>query len=315
MRHLIQQFRTCLPTDSVASDGERSARRAFLYGGCVVLLVFGWPLWDLLRLSIGNSFYSHLPLLPFISLYVYGQLGVVIRYRTERPRPVSIVTAIASLALLLVWVARKAGCIGLPRDEALALAIAGVLFAVATLALAFFTRETLRASVAPLGFLLFLIPLPNGVVEAIEVFLQHGSAQAAGLLFQLSSTPALHNGLVFDLPGISLQVAPECSGIRSSLVLFITSILAGVLFLGRPWKIAILAGAVIPLGILRNGFRIFVIGELCARIGPEMIKSWIHHSGGPIFFVLSLIPLFALLWFLKWFGSKKQPTTSNNLSR
>src|SRR5262249_56535760 len=34
-------------------------------------------------------------------------------------------------------------------------------------------------------------------------------------------------GLVFDLPGFSLEVAPECSGIHSTLVLFITSLLAG----------------------------------------------------------------------------------------
>ena len=51
----------------------------------------------------------------------------------------------------------------------------------------------------------------------------------------------------------------------------------------------------IPLGLLRNGFRVFTIGELCVHIGPQMINSPIHHKGGPIFFVLSLIPLFILL--------------------
>ena len=40
---------------------------------------------------------------------------------------------------------------------------------------------------------------------------------------------------------------------------------------------------VIPLGILRNGFRIFVIGMLCVHIGPYMINSKIHRQGGPSF--------------------------------
>mgnify|MGYP003908365983 CR=1 FL=1 len=35
------------------------------------------------------------------------------------------------------------------------------------------------------------------------------------------------DGLVFKLPGIEMQVAQECSGIRSSLVLFITGLVAG----------------------------------------------------------------------------------------
>jgi hypothetical protein len=30
-----------------------------------------------------------------------------------------------------------------------------------------------------------------------------------------------------------------------------------------------------------------------------MINSFIHHQGGPIFFALSLIPLFLLLWWLR----------------
>jgi len=51
--------------------------------------------------------------------------------------------------------------------------------------------------------------------------------------------------------------------------------------------------------LLRNGFRILVISWLCVEIGPHMIESFIHHRGGPIFFGLSLIPLFAILWFLR----------------
>ena len=60
----------------------------------------------------------------------------------------------------------------------------------------------------------------------------------------------------------------------------------------------ILAAAVIPLALLRNGFRVFVIGELCVRVSPDMIDSWVHKQGGPFFFALSLIPFSILLYFL-----------------
>jgi exosortase/archaeosortase family protein len=82
-------------------------------------------------------------------------------------------------------------------------------------------------------------------------------------------------------------------------VLLIVSLVAGRLFLRSPWKRTVLALAIIPLALLRNGFRVFVIGELCTHVGPEMINSPIHHRGGPLFFALSLIPFFLLLFYLR----------------
>jgi exosortase/archaeosortase family protein len=110
--------------------------------------------------------------------------------------------------------------------------------------------------------------------------------------------PFLRAGQIFQLPNITLEVAQECSGIRSSLVLFITSILAANLFLNTTWRRLALVAIVIPLGILRNGFRILVIGLLCVHVGPQMIHSVIHRRGGPLFFVLSLVPLLLFLWLL-----------------
>jgi exosortase/archaeosortase family protein len=119
--------------------------------------------------------------------------------------------------------------------------------------------------------------------------------------------------LVFQLPGMTLQIAPECSGIRSSIVLFITSLVAGHLFLRSPWKRATLTLAVIPLALLRNGFRVFVIGELCVHVGPHMIDSPIHHHGGPIFFALSLIPFSLLTFYLV--KSDRNPAQSKPLPK
>jgi exosortase/archaeosortase family protein len=65
------------------------------------------------------------------------------------------------------------------------------------------------------------------------------------------------------------------------------------------WNKTILASFVIVLGIARNAFRIFTLAQVCIHISPKMIDSPLHHRGGPIFFALSLIPLFLLLWYLR----------------
>jgi len=157
----------------------------------------------------------------------------------------------------------------------------------------------LREIAFPIAFLLFAVPFPNVMLEAIEHFLQHSSADVAFLLFTLSGMPVLRQDTHFQLPGFPLEVAPECSGIHSTLVLFITSFVAGYLFLKSTWRRAALTLFVIPLALIRNGFRILVIGQLCVRVSPEMINSYIHRKGGPIFFLLSLVPFILLLIVLQ----------------
>lgn len=157
----------------------------------------------------------------------------------------------------------------------------------------------MRALAFPVGLLIFIVPIPTFLMDWTTSFLQNGSALAAYGMFVLTGMPVAEDGLILHLPGMNLEVAPECSGIHSTLSLLITSLLAGYLFLRSPWKRALLSMAVVPLALLRNGFRIFTIGQLCVRIGPEMIHSYIHRRGGPIFFALSLIPLFLFLILLR----------------
>jgi exosortase len=151
----------------------------------------------------------------------------------------------------------------------------------------------------PLFFLAFMIPLPETAVDFLENASKEASAGVSNWLFLITGTPFLRTGTLFELPGITITVAKECSGIRSSLVLVITSLLAANMFLRTTWRRALLVAAVIPLGLLRNGVRILVISLLCVHIGPEMINSVIHRRGGPVFFALSLVPLFAMLWLFR----------------
>ena len=156
----------------------------------------------------------------------------------------------------------------------------------------------MRSAAFPLAYLIFMVPMPDAMVDALETASKYASAEAANLFFHLSGTPVLRAGTIFQLPNITIEVAQECSGIRSSWVLLMTSVLAANLFLKTQWRRFVLVVFIIPLAILRNGFRIFVIGVLCINLGPQMMHSVIHRRGGPLFFVLSLIPLLLLLWWL-----------------
>jgi exosortase len=166
--------------------------------------------------------------------------------------------------------------------------------------------RNLRTFLFPIAFLILTAPLPLALERGVESFLQHASAEASFVLLKLSGIPLLREGTIFILPGITLEVARECSGIHSTLVLFITAILAGQFFLRTTGGRITLAASVIVLGILRNAVRIFTLAQLTVHVDPNIIFSRLHRNGGPIFFAASLIPFFLLLWFLRKLEQRKR---------
>jgi exosortase C (VPDSG-CTERM-specific) len=265
----------------------------------ILIICFGRPLYDLGRYSLQSEFYSYIPLIPLISLYLIWLKRRSLALDSVPARRFALVPLLAGLAILAGygWAMHARWKSG--TDDYLALMTLSFLSFLLSGCFVFLGRETLRAIAFPVVFLIFAVPFPGFLQGWIERFLQHSSAEAAYVLFRMSATPIFRQGLVLKLPGFDLEVAPECSGIHSSLVLFLTSLIAGHLFLRAPWKRALLTLGVIPLAILRNGLRIFTIGQLCVRVSPDMINSYIHRHGGLIFFALSLIPLFLLLVLLR----------------
>ncbi len=92
-------------------------------------------------------------------------------------------------------------------------------------------------------------------------------------MFTLSGTPFLLEGNTFHLTGLNVELAEECSGIHSSLVLFMASFVAGAIFLRRSWSRITLVAVVIPLALLRNGFRVFSLTMLTLHVDPTVLDG------------------------------------------
>jgi exosortase C (VPDSG-CTERM-specific) len=273
--------------------------RNFAIATAILVLCFSLPLYDLMRLAATDNLYSYILLIPFISAYLAWLKKSDLSRHSEPARKLAGVFLAAGLAVIGgYWFAVSAHA-RLVQVDYLAWTILAFLLFLTSGCCLFLGQKNMRVLVFPVGFLIFMIPLPALLRHELETSLQFGSAAVAEWFFILTNSLYFRDGLFFQLPDITLEVAPECSGIHSSIALLITSVLAGHLFLRRPWKRVVLALVVIPLAVLRNGFRIFTIGELCVHIGPEMIKSPIHRHGGPLFFILSLIPFFLLLIYFR----------------
>jgi len=278
-------------------------------GACFVIVLLGafaQPLFVLLNYAARSDLYSYILLIPFVSAYL-----IYLR-RDQLPKnyvidlPVAIaflVTGVATLAF--TWWLDFAGRAPAGNARIILLTLS-FLCCLASGGFFFLGRDWMRAAAFPLAYLIFMVPMPDAMADALETASKYASAEVTNVLFHVTRTPFLRGGLIFQLPNITIEVAQECSGIRSSWVLFMTSILAANLFLKTPWRRLALIVVVIPLAILRNGFRILVIGLLCVNVGPQMIHSVIHRRGGPVFFMLSLVPFLLLLWLLRK-GERSEP--------
>ena len=284
-----------IPTDRLA---------LFAFSVCLLFAAFYQPLLSLVRFASSNDLNSHILLIPFVSAYLAWLNRNTLPSSSSPNRLLGLIAFAFSGAVLICY--RYVANADVAVNDQLTWQILAFVGCVLGVCLMCMGRATVKALAFPLGLLLFTVPLPSSAVAVIESFFQHTSATAAAVMFKFAGTPFFRDQTYFQLPGINLQVAPECSGIRSSIALFITSIVAGKLFLNSPYLRILFSLAVIPLSIFRNGVRIFTIGELCVHIGPHMIDSPIHHRGGPLFFAFSLIPFAILLLLLAKFERNKR---------
>jgi exosortase len=162
-----------------------------------------------------------------------------------------------------------------------------------------FGPSAFRRVLFPLCFLLWMVPLPEYALNWIVSLLQQGSAAAAHLLFLVAGVPVAQRGLLLHIPELTLEVAPECSSIRSSLMLLVTTMVLAHLLLRSFWRKALLVAVAIPVSVAKNGLRIFVLGMLGSRVDPSFLTGRLHRQGGIIYFLIALFAMGLLLWILR----------------
>ena len=128
-----------------------------------------------------------------------------------------------------------------------------------------------KSSSFALAFLLFTIPIPDTILNKIIYWLQAGSAAIADVLFNLSGAPVLREGFVFHLPKMSIEVAQECSGIRSSLALLILALLVAHFSFRAFWKKAVFICAGLAMMLVKNGIRIATLTLLANYVNPDFL--------------------------------------------
>lgn len=262
----------------------------------VCLAVYWAPLWELLRLALSVNTCSHILLIPFITI-------ALVLTSPQRPGPDARSSPGAAAAVFLTGIAVfgfswRFGS-WLSAGGALELIILSLVFLVWAGFLFLYGTQAFRSLLFPLLFLLFVVPLPQTLIDRCIYWLQAGSSEVTYLLFRMTGTPVFRRGFVFFVPQFTIEVAQECSGIRSSVALVITCLLAGYLFLRSTWARVALLLAAVPVLVIKNGVRIVTLTLLAIHVDPDFLSGNLHREGGFLFFVLGLLILWPVLWWLQ----------------
>ena len=260
-------------------------------------IVLWWrPLTTTVRLALENDAYTHILLiLPFACALIYQQYNCLKGVFQPNLALGSVLLIVAlALAGLAKWTMA-----GTASDLRLSVSILGLVISWVGNVVAFLGNRTSRLFLFPLCFLFLLVPFPDGVVAGMVDFLQHQSANAARIMFQVARVPVTQDGVMLSIPNLDIAVAQECSSIRSSLVLVVTTMFLAQLILRSWWRRLLLISLSVPLSVIKNGLRIFTIAELGTRVDPWFIDGPFHHQGGVIFLGIALFVIAILIWVLR----------------
>jgi exosortase len=228
--------------------------------------------------------YSHGFLIPFISLYLLWE-------RKDILKNIEVKSCFWGLPILVFGLFVLV--IGLVGAEYFTMRFS-MLIVITGLVLFLGGVKVLKAVALPLGYLVFMIPLPYIVYDSMAFPLKLFAAKNAVIMLQAMGVSVFREGNIIYLASTTLEVADACSGIRSLISLLALGV-ALAYFTHKSWvrRIGVVILAV-PIAIFVNVMRIVITGALAHFIDPELATGFFHEFSGFLMFGVAMAMLVAV---------------------
>lgn len=208
------------------------------------------------------------------------------RVALERPEPVLAGLALA-LGLVLHVVGRSQSFVALETLSLLPVSMGLVLLMGG--------RYLLRSLAFCHVFMLFLVPLPDSMVDGLMQPMKLAVSWVVEHVLWLAGYPVARSGVILSLPPYQLLVADACSGVTSLFMLEAV----GLLYLNlvhhtSALRNVTLALMIVPISFTANAIRILVLALVTHYYGDLVAGGLFHSLSGLILFVPALVLIIGL---------------------
>lgn len=262
----------------------KSHTTELLLAGMFILTYVPTFLWMWDRWFARDSYYSHGVLIPFVSGFLVWQMRDELARIEPKRSPLGMPLIMAGL---FIHVISSLFRVYFTSGFSMILVLAGaVLFLYGTAAF--------RKVIFPLGFLLFMMPVPLVVIANISFKMKIFAAQIATGLLNNIGLEAVRSGSVLKMQHAYVIVDDICSGLRSLISLTALGSIFAYWMKAPMYKRIILFLSTIPIAIATNVLRIVFLAFISEVWGPEHATGFVHDFSGFMVFALAFALLYAM---------------------
>jgi len=257
--------------------------------GVAALALYLPVLRDLVSVWLRVTYYSYGFLVPLFSAYLAREAWNASDDAPPRPAPAGLLVTAAGLTTLALGIAADSLSLR-------ALSLPGVLLGLVLLTLG---PAHARRLAFPIGFLVFMAPLPEGALPALSLPLQRLAALVAEHALGALGVAVTRDDLYLRLPSVTLHVTEACNGLRFLLAMLVIGVAFAATTERRPLRRAGIVLAAVAVAVLANLARVTGTGVMAELWGASAAMGLPHAVWGKTVYALALVPFVGLVLFMR----------------
>ena len=215
----------------------------------------------------------------------------------EPGRATSIGAAIAAVGLLLYVVGRS--------QEILLFEVGSAIWLVTAVIVLLRGVPALKLVWFPLFFLIFMVPLPSALVDAVTLPMKMAVSYVAEHILYWAGYPIARKGVILHIGQYQLLVADACAGLHTLFTLEALGLLYLNIVRHPSWvRNVLLAILIVPIAFSANVIRVMVLTLVTYHFGDEAGQGFIHGFAGVVLFLSALVLVMATDSALRWIARR-----------
>lgn len=159
----------------------------------------------------------------------------------------------------------------------------------------------LKAQWFPLFFMLFMIPLPGAVVDALTMPMKMAVSYVAENILFWANYPIARTGVILQIGQYKLLVADACAGLHTLFTLEALGLLyLNIIRHDSLFRNITLAILIVPISFTANVIRVMILTLITYHFGDEAGQGFLHGFAGMVLFLSALLLIIGVDSLLQW---------------